>query len=143
MAAVGTKRASGPARKVGYAIGVGANALLLYAVENLASWDTLRFVTDDFDRVSSIISLALLASLIANLAYLYNDDRWFKSLGSIVTTAIGVVASVRVWQVFPFDFSGYDVDWSAAIRALLVLSMVGGGIGIVAELVRLIRGHGT
>jgi hypothetical protein len=39
-----------------------------------------------------------------------------KSLGELVTTGIGLAVLVRIWQVFPFDFAGWSVDWSWLVR---------------------------
>ena len=47
--------------------------------------------------------------------------------------------SVRLLQVFPFDFSG-GFDWSLIVRILLVIGVVGSFFGAGAAVVRLLRG---
>jgi hypothetical protein len=44
-----------------------------------------------------------------------------------------------VWQVFPFDFSDYSINWAAIAHLILVLGIVGSCIGILVQLVTLIR----
>jgi hypothetical protein len=42
-----------------------------------------------------------------------------KSLGDLVTTGVSLAVLVRIWQVFPFDFAGWSVDWSWLVRLVL------------------------
>ena len=67
------------------------------------------------------------------------DQRWFRPLGEIVVTAIGLVALVRLWQAFPFAFDDQGVPWHLVVRWLLAIGMVGSAIGIVANLVTFVR----
>lgn len=48
--------------------------------------------------------------MVANLVYLLHDPRWLKALGDVVTTAVGLVAVLRMWAVFPFDFGDSSFD---------------------------------
>jgi len=45
-----------------------------------------------------------------------------KTLGGVVTTAVGIAALVRIWQVFPFDFddSTHRLDADYTNRAFRV-----------------------
>jgi hypothetical protein len=54
--------------------------------------------------------------------------------------AISMAVTVRMYQVFPFDFSGSEFDWAWTARFLMVLGMIGIGIGVLVELVKLARG---
>jgi len=142
-----TGRSSPGARRFGYAVGIAVNAGLLYVVTHLLEWDLLGFLTDDFEAVVPIIAFSLLASIVVNLAYLWYDDAWFKTLAQLILNLISLAATVRLFRVFPFDFSSYDlnvelgfmdVTWEAVARAVLVLAMVGLGIAIISEGVKLI-----
>ena len=42
--------------------------------------------------------------------------------------------------MFPFDFSAYEFGWETPTKWVLILAMVGVGIGMVAELVKLAKG---
>lgn len=136
------ERASPPSsqRRVGYVVAIAVNAVLVYIVNNLADWGWFGFLTDDLDRVTGVITLSLAVSLAVNVIYLFHDPPWLRSVGQIVSTAVGLVAVVRVWQVFPFDFSSYSFDWAVVVRFVLVVAIVGSAIGILVELVKLARG---
>jgi hypothetical protein len=88
--------------------------------------------------VLPIINASLLASIVVNLVYLRYDAAWFKSLMEITLATIALAATVRMFQVFPFDFSAYDFNWTALTRAILVVAMVGIVIAIIAELAKLV-----
>lgn len=124
-------------RRTGYAIAIVINVFLLFVVNNVTSWDVASFLTDEFSEVVPFIDLSLAASVIANLLYLFNDRPAVKSASRIVVNAIGIVASVAVLRVFPFDFAGYAFDWAILIRILLVGAIVGQGIAIVVDVARL------
>lgn len=128
-----------PGRRVGYAVAAVLNGVLLYVVDNLLAWDLLPFLTDDFSRVLWILDLSLLASLLVNLAWTWFDPIWFKGTTRIALIAIGLAVTVRMWNVFPFDFSAYSFDWETVARVLLVIGGVGLSIGILVEFVDLVR----
>ncbi len=86
-----------------------------------------------------ILSLSLGISVVVNLAFAVYDTAWFKSVGQIVMSVIGFAAAVRLWQVFPFDFSAYEFDWELVARGVLVVAMVGVVISVLVELGRLGR----
>jgi hypothetical protein len=116
------------------------NLALLFVANNLLAWDLLPFLTDDFARVLWLIDISLLATVAVNLAHIWYDPVWFKSLGQIGLGSISMLVAIRMFQVFPFDFSVYEFDWERVARFVMVLSMVGIGIGIVVEAVKLARG---
>lgn len=125
-------------RRIGYVIAIAVNAGLLYVAHNILAWDVLPFLTDDWDELVPIISVSLLASIVVNLIYLAYDAPWFKSFTQIVLDAIALVVTVRMYQVFPFDFSAYDFNWTAVTRGVLVLVMVVIVIAIIVESVKLV-----
>jgi hypothetical protein len=131
------------ARRVGYAFGVAANAVLLVLVNRWPGWEELSFLTPDTERVLGIVNLSLAVGLAANLAYLVLDRPVVKRVGDLVTTAVGLAAMVRVWQVFPFDFSDYRFDATVLVRVLLVIGIVGSVIALVVALFSLGRRRGT
>ena len=67
------------------------------------------------------------------------DPAWLRAVGDIVTTGVGLAALVRLWQVFPVDFTVTAVDLDLVARWVLVLGIVGSVIGIVAAAARLVR----
>jgi hypothetical protein len=78
---------------------------------------------------------------VANVLYLWYDPAWFKSVCQVGVSLIGLAGAIRMWQVFPFDFSAYSFNWAALTRVVLVLAVFGSAVGIVVELVRL-ASHG-
>ncbi|HSK06591.1 MAG TPA: hypothetical protein VK990_03655 [Acidimicrobiia bacterium] len=115
------------------------NLAFLFVANNLLGWDLIPFLTGDFARVLWIVNLSILATIVANLAYLWYDPAWFKSVCQICLGGISMLVSIRMLQVFPFDFSGSQFDWEPVARFLLILGVVAVGIGIVVEVVKLIR----
>jgi hypothetical protein len=123
-------------RRVGYVAAIAINAVFLYLVHQLRASDWPAFLTEDFDTLVPLISLSLIATMAANALFWWRDPGWLKATGDAVTAAVGFVVAIRVYQVFPFDFSAYAVDWSGLVRLLVILSIVGTAIGCVANLVK-------
>ena len=126
-------------RRLGYTIAVGVNAVLLYLINVAPGWDAVPFLTPATTQVLPWVNAALIATAVANVLYVVWDPRWFRALGDIVTTSIGVVAMMRLWQVFPFDFTGSSLDWALVARVALGIGIGGSLIGIVVALVTLVR----
>lgn len=139
---------TGPARGVsrlrvptrpGYAMAIVVNAALLFVANNLLDWDLIPFLTGDFTRVLWIIDVSLLATIVVNLVYLWYDPVWFKSVCQTCLGGISMLVSIRMLQVFPFDFTGYQFDWEPVARFVMILTVIAVGIGIVVEVVKLVR----
>ncbi|HEX5198845.1 MAG TPA: hypothetical protein VFW27_02795 [Actinoplanes sp.] len=126
------------ARRAGYAIAVLVNTLLIYLINVWPGWDVLPFLTAGMTRVLPLINLSLVAGVAVNLVCLAHDARWLVAAGSLVTTSIGLAATVRMWQVFPFDFAAGS-PWPAVVRVLLIVAMAGSVIGIGVQIVTLLR----
>lgn len=119
-------------RRLGYAIAAGINAAMLFAVNRWPGWDVLPFLTGDFRQVLGWINASLAAGMLANLIYLAWDTPWFKALGDLFTTCVGLAALVQVWRVFPFDFPS-DQPWSLLTRVVLLVAAGGCLIGILVQ----------
>jgi peptidoglycan biosynthesis protein MviN/MurJ (putative lipid II flippase) len=137
-----TKRPSRASRRAGYVVAAAINAALLWFIHVWPGWDAVPFLTADFETVLWLIDLSLVVTIALNLLYLVRDPRWLTAAGAVVTTAIGLVAAVRLLQVFPFDF-GDSEFWPVVVRVLLWVAVIGAGIGIIANLVALVRARGT
>ncbi len=124
-------------RSNGYLAAILVNAVLLYVANNLLGWGFPRFLTSDFGRVLWIINLSLVATIIVNFAYLGFDGNWFKSATQIGLNALTLTVSVRMYQVFPFDFSSYQFDYTAIARIVIILTIVGTLAAMIVELVKL------
>jgi len=124
-------------RHFGYAVAILINLAMLIFVQYILDWGWLPFLTDEFAELIPWISLSLIAAIAASLVYQFNDTRTVKSTGQILVNLISLFVTYQVYQVFPFDFSGYSFDWEIVARILLIVGMVGAGIGVLAEAVNL------
>lgn len=126
------------ARRVGYALAVVVNGLLLYGVNVWPGWRVLPFLTEDTVRVLGLVNLSLIAGMIANAVYLIVDRTWLKALGDLVTLAIGMAVLVGFWEVFPFDFTDSSLGWATVLRVVLLVAMAGTAVGLAVQFVVLI-----
>ena len=127
------------ARRSGYVIAIAVNVVMLYVVNNLLAWNILPFLTDDFGRVLWLIDISLLATILVNFIYLAYDQSWFRSLGQIGLNLISLVVAVRMYQVFPFDFSGSSFDWTQIARVVITFTILGSAVGAIAEAWKFVR----
>ena len=126
------------ARRVGYVISVAINVAMLVIVQNILEWGWLPFLTDEFADVVPWISFSLIASIVANVIYQFDDSQTVKSVGQIAVNLISVWVTYTVLTVFPFDFTGYQFDWEIVTRVVLILAIVGSGIGALVEAIKLV-----
>lgn len=134
----GRARASAGARRTGYVLTIVVNAIVLYIVNNILGWDLLPFLTGDFASVLPLLQLSLLATIAVNVVYLSYDEPTFRSVMQLGLSGISLAVLLRLYDVFPFDFSGYDPVWGTVARVALILAIGGTGVGIVVELGRLV-----
>ncbi len=131
-------RAPSPGRRAGYVATVIVNAVLLWISHQLLDWDWPRFLTEDFDEVLPIVSASFVAAIVANLAFVVFDPRWFTSLLEALTSAISLAAGIAVLRVFPFDFSSYAHDWSWMVRTVIVVGIIATAVTLVVHLAHLL-----
>jgi hypothetical protein len=122
-------------------VGAAVNALLLYLLNREPGWQAVPFLTDAMSRVIGVVNLSITAGLVANLVYVVWDPEWLKALGGLTTTCIGVLAMLRLWQVWPFDLPAGS-PWNVLVHLALGLGLVGGAVGIVASTARYVRAVG-
>ena len=109
------------------------NAALLFLLHARPGWQEMSFLTGNASAVLGVVDLALVTGLVLNLLYLVRDPRWLTTAGTVVTTALGIVVMVRLWDVFPFDVADGS-GWSLALRTVLVVGIAGAAIGLVVTL---------
>lgn len=117
----------------------GINGVLLYLVNVAPGWEWLTFLTDDFAEVLGVLNASLVVAIVVNLLWVLADPRWFRSLGQIVQSGIVLAVILTMLDVFPFDFSGWAFDASWLTRFVLVVTAIATGIGLLVEVVRLLR----
>jgi hypothetical protein len=129
------------ARRAGYAVAAALTAVFWFLLNVSPGWQIMPFLTDDTARIIPLLNLSLGVSIVVNLVYLVYDPPWWRSLGDLVTTSVGLAVLVRFWQVFPFAFTG-SIDWSLVARVTLFVAIAGSIVGIVVNLVAFLRGVG-
>ena len=130
-----TSRRSGVSR-AGHAIAVFVTLVLLYVINVWPGWDAVPFLTPDTSQVIGLVNASLWVSAAAETTYVITTSAWWRALGDAVTTGVGLAAAIRVWQVFPFDLSS---GWDPVARVFLGIAIVGGIVGIVSAISRLVR----
>lgn len=125
--------------RIGYAIAVVANLVMLFIVNNLLAWGWVPFLTDDFEQLLPIVSLSLVVGAGANFAFIFYNAEWFRSVGQIVQNVFSLFVIIATLKIFPFDFSPYPVNWTAIARVVLALALVAVSLATIAELVKMVR----
>lgn len=126
-------------RRFGYGLAVLINAALLYAVNAWPGWQAVPFLTSETRQVLGLVNASMIWTLLANVVYLVNDHHRLKAVGDAAGAVVAIAAMLRIWDVFPFQFGDSWVDWALVLRVLLVLGIVGGAIGVVANTVAFLR----
>lgn len=126
-------------RRIGYGTTILVDLLMLWIVGNLLDWGVLPFLTAEFDQVSRLIMVALVASMVAHASLLVSKRPRSGSLEQAVLAGINLWVALAVLRMFPFDFSRYRFDWEIVARILLVLAIVGAAVDLLASLSRLAR----
>jgi uncharacterized membrane protein YfcA len=124
---------------VGYAAAAVVNAVIIYLINVSPGWEELSFLTDDTRQVLGLVNVSLVAGAVANVVMMFTDPAWLRAATGLVTTALGVAALARLWQVFPFDFGDATTDWGLWTRVALVIGLAGGAIGLLTHGVSLVR----
>ena len=115
------------------------NVVLLWLVIGWPGWRVVPFLTDQMQEVIVLVVFSLLAGAASNLVNFAVDLAWVKALGAVITSAVGLAALVRLWQVFPFDFGGSNVDWALVTRVVIAVAIAGCIVGIIVQIVTLVR----
>ncbi|MGY1708844.1 hypothetical protein ACI8AC_04970 [Geodermatophilus sp. SYSU D00758] len=123
-------------RRAGYLVGALVNGVLLWLLHVWPGWEAVPFLTDATPQALGLVDATLVAGIVVAAVELVWDPRRLVALGELVTTALGLAATVRVLQVFPFDLAG---AWPAVVRVVLWIGVVGAAIGVLVALVRLVR----
>lgn len=123
-------------RIVGYVLAIALNAVMLWVAHRILDWGWPPFVTDDWHQLLPVITAAAVVTIVTDAGLIAYDGPAVKAGVEMVQGAMGIAVAVRMLQVFPFDVSE---GWGTLIRVLLVVAIVGGAIGIVVWLTKLVR----
>jgi hypothetical protein len=126
-------------RRVGYALAILINVVLLLLVNVWPTWRVLPFLTEAMLDVLPLVNLGLIAGAIVNLFNLVFDFRLIRAAGDLITSIIAVITLVRFWDVFPFAFPDSGFDWELLTRIVLGVAIGGTVIAVIVQVVLLIR----
>jgi hypothetical protein len=126
-------------RRIGYGVAIGFNIGFLVIVNNVLDWGWFPWLTEDLTDLLPIINVSVIATIVANAVYLVYDPPWFKGIAEVVLLTISLIVTIRLLQVFPFDFSAYDFAWATLTRWALGVAIFGIGIAMLVQLVKLAR----
>jgi hypothetical protein len=133
------RQRSGASRRGGYLVSIAINGLLLYLLDAHPGWQSMSFLTPATAQVIGLVNLMLWAGIVANGVYMIADPAPVRAVGDLVTLTIGLVTTVRVWEVFPFAFHGSVAFVAVVARIVLITGIVGASIGILYCAITLIR----
>ena len=138
-----TERKPGRERgPVGFVAAIVANAILLLLLSLHPVWRPLLggVVTPAFADVLWAAYLGVAVQILGNLVMLANDARWLRRLFDAVFAAVGLLGAIVFYRVFPLDLSRFGDGATVVARIVLMLGIVGGGIGTLVGLIRLMTG---
>jgi hypothetical protein len=126
-------------KRFGYVVAIGINIALLVMANNILDWGWLPWLTDEFRQVLPLLTVSLGAAIAVNAVYVVHDGPGFKAAADLGLLIISLIVTIRLWQVFPFDFSAYEFGWGTLARWLLGLALFGTCVGILVRVVQLAR----
>lgn len=129
-------------RRIGYVFVIAFSLIFLWIINNFQAWDWI-FITDEWSQVDQVVRYSIYLNIIVNAVFVFMDGRLLYFVGRLVTDGFGIYVSVRMFQVFPFNFKNLFGGWewaNAVFPWLIILGIVGIGIAIVVRTVRLMSG---
>ena len=121
------------ATRFGYVVAIGCNAFGIWIVHHLLEWSWPRFLTDQFDEVLPLITVAFVFGMATNAMFVLYDRQWLKSLVDVGGSILAFVITLRLYEVYPFDFSDYANNWSWLVTTLLIIGMAVTAIAAIAK----------
>lgn len=134
-----TQRSRTTARRASYLAGALLDVTLLVLVNVSPGWSAVPVLTSTAADVVMAVDIALAVALVVNLLCLAHPRRPLTAVGDVVSTAAGLVAVLRVLQVFPFTFTDSATDWATITRLSLISIVVVVSIALLVQLVVLVR----
>ncbi|QKE82807.1 hypothetical protein [Arthrobacter sp. NEB 688] len=120
----------------GVAVGLG----LLFLVQVRPGWRALTVLTPAAAEVVPFVVAALWTGVLAEAVALVVRTTWWRTVAGLVTSAVGLAAAVAAWDVFPVVAGS---PWRTSLRAVLVVAVVSGVVGVVSSLLGPLGGRPT
>lgn len=129
-------------KKAGELVGSAfGNAIVLVVANTVVLWRHLTrgVVLASWTDVLWAVDLSLAVGIALYLSLAFYRPSWFYWFSETAISAAGLVSTIVVFSVFPFDFSQIGLGWiNTAAKALLIVGMAGTAIAIVVNLSRLL-----
>ncbi|HET9077155.1 MAG TPA: hypothetical protein VFN68_09495 [Acidimicrobiales bacterium] len=106
---------------------------------SLLGWGWPPFLTGEFDQLLPWIDASLAVTIAVNLLWVFHDPAWLRHLGQIGLDLLSIVVTVRTWQIFPFDFTGYWSGWEILARIAIAVGFCGLIVDTITRSVALAR----
>ncbi len=126
MAAHTGARPRSPHRTSEHVVAIIINALFLYAAPNLIAWG-FPFVTDRWYEVVWALMISLQVTILGHALLLAFDPIWLRRVVDVVQTAVALPVAYLMWQIYPFDFGGFD----PIARFATLIAIFGVGIALI------------
>jgi hypothetical protein len=123
-------------RSLGYVVAIAVNVALLYLINKSPGWQAVGFLTSETSVVLGLVNASIVAGVVMNSVYLVSDPEWLRALGDVMTTTIGLVALLAIWQVWPMDLAA---PWDLLARWVIAVGVAGSVIAIVVAVIRFVR----
>lgn len=134
------RRRPGPAgRRFSYAVGIVVSLLILGAINVWPGWQAVPFLTADTVLVLPYVNAAFVLGIIVNGILLVADPPWLKAICYLVSGIVGLIATIVLWQVFPFEWEHFFFDATLVVRLLLAIGILGGIFGVAVQAVDFVR----
>jgi hypothetical protein len=124
-------------KRIDFLISLIVNIIALYIINNLLDWE-VQFINWKWPQVLGILNTSIIVTIVFYAAFIIYSGKLFYLLGRTIMDIIAIVATYRLYSVFPFDFNGFfEMGWlNAWFPYLLLLGMVGLTIGIIVRAAR-------
>ncbi len=116
------------------------NVVFWYLIHRQPGWDVVPFLTQDTTKVLPFVDASIFAAIAVNVVFLVRDSRPVKAMGDLTTSLVSLLAMIRIWQVWPFHFTGgwHGSQWLVYVG--LAVATFGVAVGSIAAFVDLCCG---
>ena len=124
-------------RRFGYLVAIAVNFLLIFAAQNLLSWN-FPYLTSRFNDCLWAVNLSLSSSIFINFIFLFFDAKWFRHLMQSITNIFALISVYVFYRVFPLNL---PETTAKSVNLALVVLIVILALSILAELANAINSY--
>ena len=122
-------------RRFGYFISIMTNFIMMYAVNNLLSWNA-PYLTERFSECLWAINLSLGVSIFIHFVFMVFDRKWFRSFMKSLANVFSFISVVVFRQVFPLNLSDNMARTANLGLVILLILLI---LSIFVELINSIK----